>query len=270
MNDTENDLTRRLSGSAPEAPDATGWGAVARSRAARTQRLKVATGAVGACLVVVGAFTIPSLVGANDDATPDPTGPVPTSITPSQTATATTTDRFPKRGELSLPNGDNLIGAWEDGEVVGDPIVLGEIGGHQEILYAAHRVFIGPKTGKAVESTYVASGVRDGDRILQWVAALSPKSVEEPDGIDLYGGDKLPTGSRYRLFGAVPGDVKVVIRGEGGQRPVTESSTTMLPGYTVFYDTAAWNAEWDPTKLAPLTVIAGGSQVEVRKRSWTG
>lgn len=50
---------------------------------------------------------------------------------------------------------------------------------------------------------------------------------------------------------------------------MTMSSTTVMPGFTIFYDTDEWMAGWDPTKLAPLSVTVGDQTVKVRQRSWT-
>jgi hypothetical protein len=126
----------------------------------------------------------------------------------------------------------------------------------------------------------VSIGVRDGDRILRTIQALSPETVREPDGVDLYGGDvrgergpndRVADGT-YLLVGSVPGDVEVSVAAPGeSPRPVTGSSTETLRGFTVFYDVGDWEDEWDQVQLAPLTVTtSNGSRVAVRARSWTG
>lgn len=270
MNDIENELARRLNASVPDAPETAHWGSVARTRAARTQRTRVAGVAVIACLAVAGAITVPGLVGGSDRSSPGPAG-TPTAST-TATPSGTTSDKDeppapPEQGEIKTSEG-NIIGVWEDGELLGTPLEIGMVDGHEEILYAARRVFEDSPGGEPM--TYVATGLRDGDRILQTVSPLAPMEVKEPDGVDLYGGDRRPDGT-YRLIGSVPGAVAPSIT--DGTEPAHEmvtSSTEILPGYTVFMDTGEWRSEWDATQLAPLTVVTADTEIEVRQRSWTG
>ena len=162
-------------------------------------------------------------------------------------------------------------GEWEDGDLLGEPIEIGDRTlPYAEMLYAARRADV----------TYVAAGVRSGSRTLRTIQMLTPETEEAADGIDLYGGyvlgdrgpdDRVREGS-YLLVGSVPGDVEVaVVQPDGASRPVTAMSTSTLPGYTVFYDTAGWDQDWDQVQAAPLTVTTSdGRTVSVRKRSWTG
>lgn len=226
--------------------------------------------AVIACLAVAGAIAIPGLVGGSDDSSPVP------STTPTATDASSATERKspkhvrpspPEQGEIKTSEG-NIIGAWEDGEVLGTPLTIGTVDGHEEVLYAARRLFRDSTGGKP--TTYVVTGLRDGDRILQTVPALVPAAVEEADGIALYGGDRLPDGT-YRLLGSVPGAVAPTITdGTESAHEMTTSSTEILPGYTVFMDAGTWRSGWDATKLAPLTVVTADTEVAVRGRSWTG
>ncbi len=42
----------------------------------------------------------------------------------------------------------------------------------------------------------------------------------------------------------------------------------MLPGYTVFYDTAPFLDAWDPLVAAPLTLFVDGHRVDVQGRTY--
>ncbi|KRF15529.1 hypothetical protein ASG90_12645 [Nocardioides sp. Soil797] len=270
MNDIENELARRLNDSVPDAPETTNWGTVVRTRAARAKRTKMAGVAVIACLAVAGAVTIPGLVGSSDNSSPAPAGPPTASNSASPSESKSLKDKPPappEQGEVKTSEG-NIIGIWEDGEMLGTPLQIAMVDGHEEILYAAKRVFEDSPGGKPM--TYVAIGLRDGDRVLQTVSALAPMNVEEADGIGLYGGERRPDGT-YRLIGSVPGsgDPSITDGSEPAHEMVT-SSTEILPGFTVFMDTGAWRSGWDATKLAPLTVITSDAEVKVRERSWTG
>ena len=188
------------------------------------------------------------------------------------TATPTAESGTPSRAPRPEPGQVGSIqGEWENGELLGEPLEIGDRTlPFAEVLYAAQRDGL----------TYVATGVRDGSRTLRTIQALTPEDEEAADGVDLYGGyvlgdrgpdDRVADGS-YLLVGSVPGDVEVVVVGAGGQsRPVTATSTTALPGYTVFYDTGDWEQDWDQVQAAPLTVTTSdGRSVAVRERTWTG
>ena len=172
----------------------------------------------------------------------------------------------PQPGEVTVA-GTTIVGEWEDGELLGEPLTVEAGVDFADIVYAAH--------GR--DATYVATGVRDGDRILRTIVATTPRGT---DGIQLYGGDVLGergpdervARGRYLLVGTVSGDVAVsVTRPDGRQRPVTGASTTVLPGHTVFYDTGAWDEGWDQVQLAPLVIVTDdGRRAGVRSASWTG
>ena len=104
-----------------------------------------------------------------------------------------------------------------------------------------------------------------------------------PDGtedIQLYGGDVLGERGpdervergRYLVVGSVRGDVALSVTGpDGHTRPVSGTSTSVLPGYTVFYDSGAWGKSWDQVQLAPLVIgTDDGRGADVRSDSWTG
>lgn len=176
--------------------------------------------------------------------------------------------------------GGVVHGLWEDGERLGDALDRGVVDGRREILFAARRPYVNPGETEVVEETYVATGMRDGQRVLRTISALTPETETAPDGMDLYGGnllgerdaDESVEDGSYLLLGAIPGDVDVSVTGpDGTSRPVTSVSTTVLTGDTVFYDKAAWDAGWSPIEAAQLTVsTSDGNRVDVRERSWVG
>ena len=52
---------------------------------------------------------------------------------------------------------------------------------------------------------------------------------------------------------------------------MTGTSTSVLPGHTVFYDSGDWDEGWDQVQLAPLVIVTDdGRQASVRSVSWTG
>jgi len=160
-----------------------------------------------------------------------------------------------------------IAGEWEDGELLGEPLVVEADLPFADILYAA----------RGRDATYVATGAREGDLILRTIVATTP---DDTDDIQLYGGDVLGErgpdervmGGRYLVVGSVRGDVAVGVTGRDGQsRPVTGTSTSVLPGYTVFYDIGDWGKGWDQVQLAPLVFVTDdGRQASVRSVSWTG
>ena len=172
----------------------------------------------------------------------------------------------PQPGEVTVA-GTTVGGVWEDGELLGEPLTVGAGVDFADIVYAA----------RGRDTTYVATGVRDGDRILRTIVATTPSGR---DGIQLYGGDVLGergpdervAGGTYLLVGTVTGDVTVsVTQPDGRRRPVTGASTSVLPGHTVFYDTGAWGEGWDQVQLTPLVIVTDdGRQAGVRSVSWTG
>lgn len=208
------------------------------------------------------------LAGCGSDATTSgdtsPSGTRTAQTEPSKPA------KFPEPGEVEVA-GTRVTGEWEDGELLGEPLDLGPAGlPYAQLLYAARRPDVNA----------VSVGVRDDDRILRSIQALTPEAVTEPDGIDLYGGgvlgergpDERVADGSYLLIGSVSGDVEVMVtHPDGSTHSVTGSSTEVLRGFTVFYDVGDWEDGWDQVQLAPLTVTTNdGRSVAVRERSWTG
>ena len=160
-----------------------------------------------------------------------------------------------------------FAGEWEDGELLGEPLVVEANLPFAEILYAA----------RGGDATYVATGAREGGLILRTIVMTMP---DDTDDIQLYGGDVLGERGpdervergRYLLVGSVRGDVALSVTGPDGHvRPVTGRSSLVLPGHTVFYDTGAWGKSWDQVQLAPLVIVTDdGRLASVRSVSWTG
>ena len=165
------------------------------------------------------------------------------------------------------PPQKSVAGEWEDGELLGEPLVVEGDLPFAEILYAA----------RGRDATYVATGAREGALILRTIVMTRP---DDTDDIQLYGGDVLGErgpdervkGGRYLVVGSVRGDVAVGVTGPDGlSGPVAGTSTSVLPGYTVFYDIGAWGKSWDQVQLAPLVIVTDdGRQASVRSVSWTG
>ena len=159
----------------------------------------------------------------------------------------------PERPERGVVAG--VVGEWETATPLGGTLVIGPLNGRDHLLYAV----------QAPEGVRISTGLRQGDRLLRTAVVLQSDA-----GLDLYGGDRLDQGE-YRLLGAVPGTPEVEVAGpDGSPRPVSATSTEVLPGWTVFVDRAPWGAGWDPLQLAPLEVTAGDERAAVREVSWTG
>ena len=72
----------------------------------------------------------------------------------------------------------SVAGEWEDGELLGEPLVVEADLPFAEILYAA----------RGRDATFVATGAREGDLILRTIVVTMP---DDTDDIQLYGGDLL-------------------------------------------------------------------------------
>jgi hypothetical protein len=122
----------------------------------------------------------------------------------------------PRSGEVSV-GGHTINGEWEDGELLGEPLLLEAGVDFADIVYAA----------RGRDATYVATGVRDGDRILRTIVATTPSGT---DGIQLYGGDVLgergPDERVARGRGLGPGTARAAgrhyRRRSPGERPLRQ------------------------------------------------
>lgn len=238
--------------------------------------------AAAACAAVVGGGVL-----AVRDLGAGPTPP-PALTSPSQTSASTEApspeptdpaDAEDLTRSVELPNGQQLAGELETGEILGDMLEIGRIGEHREVIYAARGDY-DPSKGTEV-TTVVSVGVRVDGELIRLMAVLLPADArQQPDGTALYDGSRLDqewSGEpHYRLYGLtrqVDGrTAEVTVHAPGGpSRPVLNRSGTVLPGWTVFVDEDSWDPSWDVLRLAPLTVtLADGTEIDVRDRSWTG
>lgn len=231
------------------------------------RRRRLAAGAAAAAVALAVGVPL-AVVGGDESTAPDQTQVATT--TPSEPPTTRTTtepavegDPLPAEVRVPLPGGQFQELLPEDGEIRGDEVVVGDFSGYEQVLYAAQRTF----PGETAPATYVAVGIRYEGRLLRVVSALAPMDVPEPDGVDLWGGYREDDGS-YLLVGSAPGDVEVEAARDAESVPVTGRSTTVLPDYTVFYDTGAFQDSWDPLQAAPLTLLVDGEPLEVRGRTY--
>lgn len=241
----------------PTAPD------LAALRRSGRRRLIGRRAAIGtAVMAVVAAITIPVAVLTHE---PDRVPPVVEQTTPPPVSPTPTKPVRPESVELPMPDGTNLVAETEPGTLQGQPLAIGRFGTYRQVVYAA--------TGADGE-TYVSVGVRYRGQIVRTGNAIVPADAEPADGFVLYDGSRLDQydDPHYLLVGVVEGDTQVSVAAPGGSpRTVTGQTSSMLPGYTVFFDRAPWDQTWDSNRLAPLTVsTADGRSGDVRKVSWVG
>ena len=131
-----------------------------------------------------------------------------------------------------------------------------------------------PESTEAIEATQTSPSPEQTPRPGELNVAGRSVTGEWGDG-DLLG-ERGPAGrverGRYLLVGAVSGDVALsVTRPDGRSRPVTGTSTSVLPGHTVYYDSGDWGEGWDQGQLAPLVIVTDdGRTARVRSASWSG
>lgn len=259
-------------------PDLPALRAGGRRRLVR-RRLALGAGA----LAVAAVIAVPlAVVGLGEDdgraveapvATPPPT-PSPTPApTPAPGPTTSASASLVESERIPISGGRFITGLWNDGPFLGGQVRVGVYEGFEKVVYAS-----------ATEdgTPCVSLGLRVEGRILQLLCAVNPgdpatQRPERPERFVMWGGareeadqDTAAGGPHYLLIGVVPGDTDVSIAAEGETpRPVSTTSTGVLPGYTVFVDTAPWDDAWDPLQLAPLTVTTGsGLTLDVPRRSY--
>ena len=221
------------------------------------RRRRLATGAAAA--VVALAVGVPlAVVGSGDESTAPDRGLVATATSTPTAPSPSAQPSQPAEVSVPLPGGLRQELLPESGEVLGEELAAGDFYGYERVVYAAESDGV----------THVVVGIRYRGRLLRVVAALTPLDVEEPDGVDLWGGYRDDDGT-YLLVGSVPGDVGLDLGVRESLRPPTRSSTEVLPGSTVFYDTGPWREEWDPLQAAPLDLrLSDGTVVAVRGRTY--
>ena len=100
--------------------------------------------------------------------------PRPAALTETATPSSPTVTPTPTPPKPQKP----FAGEWEDRALLGEPLVVEADLPFAEILYAA----------RGRDTTYVATGAREGDLILRTIVVTMPDGT---DDIQLYGGDVL-------------------------------------------------------------------------------
>ena len=92
--------------------------------------------------------------------------------------------------------------------------------------------------------------------------------------VGLYGGQRTVAENgqlHYGVFGYVQGEHSSVTAtsSDGQSHPVSGLSTDVLPGYTVFFDTGAWDNAWG--ERAELTyAVPGGASCSLEQCGMVG
>lgn len=259
---THHDELDRLLAAEPAAPGSPDIGAIRHAgRRLRTRR-RILTGL--ASLAVVGAIGIPTaLVASGGPETAAPAGPASSGQEtmrprPKDVESRSLEDllkdvepsvcgvmacRFVRPDEHTL----------ESGTVVGEVLPMGTFEGDTEVLYAARLRGTDLRTGEGAEVDVLMAGIDDGT-LRRTVWALQPGTEPGDPDVRLYGGTKAADpdgqGFHYGVIGYVAGehDVVEVTLPDGSTRPVSGSSTQVLPGWTAFYDTGAWQEDWSESR----------------------
>lgn len=261
MTQLDDDLAR-LVHEDPLHPAAADTARVIRAgaRLRRRRRLAVSVGAGLAAAAVVAPFIV---LGGSDDASvgiaqaDQPRLSTSTPVAPDpDTATLTPLDELlskgpqapsvcgvmacrPKRGQLGSP---------EEGSEIGSRLEMGTFDGHTEVLYAAHNEGFDTSTGEPMDKVAVlSSGIVIDGQLRRTVWAFQPHE-DRLGPIRVYGGERTVDASGHAHFGVigyVEGEHTEVTATSGGQtRTLSGVSTDVLPGYTVFYDSAPWDDSW--------------------------
>lgn len=271
---SHHDELERLVAAEPTATGSPDLTAIRHAgRRLRTRR-RIVTGL--ASLAVVGAIGVPTALvasGGPEATTPDPAGPASagqekTRPRPKDVESRTLEDlledtepsvcgvmacRFVRPAEYTK----------ESGTVVGEVLPMGTFDGGTEVLYVARLRGVDLRTSKDAEVDVLMAGIDDGQTLRRTVWAVQPGTEPGDPDLRLYGGSKAADadgeGHHYGVIGYIAGEHNVVevTLPDGTTRPVSGSSTGVLPGWTAFYDTGAWFDEWE--SRADLTYgVPGG------------
>ncbi|WP_137293769.1 hypothetical protein [Nocardioides dongxiaopingii] len=284
----DDDAMARLVAADPTTPTPPDLAALRAGGRRLVRRRRLAVGAAAAAVVLAVAVPL-AVVGGPDGVAPDsgPAAPSSTRPDPSTAPTtgSTTATTPPDAGatdnvdppppgtvepvRVPIPGGGRFSGEWEEGEILGEMVELGDYYGYEQVLYAA-------ATGPGAADACLSLGVRYQGRILRLFCATAP-AADTSERFVMWGGMReepgvvdTVEGPGYVLVGSVPGDAEVSISAQGqATRPVTTARTDVVPGYTVFVDQAPWVESWDELQLAPLTVTTDGDlSFDVRRRSY--
>jgi hypothetical protein len=166
-------------------------------------------------------------------------------------------------------------GSPEKGELIGAQLEMGTFNNGTEVLYAARNKGFDTRTGKPLDSVDVIStGIVVDGKLRRTVWAFQPHQDELAGPLGLYGGQHTLAADgrhQYGVFGYVQGEHTSVTAtsADGQSHPVTGLSTEVLPGYTVFFDTGAWDAAWG--ERAELTyAVPGGASCSLEQCGMVG
>ncbi|HXH79973.1 hypothetical protein [Nocardioides sp.] len=159
----------------------------------------------------------------------------------------------------------------EMGKVIGEVLAMGTFeGGETEVLYAARVPGFDLRTSEEAEVDVLMAGIDDGT-LRRTVWALQPGTEPRDFPVRVYGGlkhaDEDGAGHHYGIIGYAAGehDVVEVTLPDGSTRPVTGTSTEVLPGWTAFYDTGAWPDEWTGSRAELTYSVPGGASCSVER-----
>ena len=271
MTQLDEDLTR-LVHEDPLPTGAADTAALIRagSRLRRRRHIAVTAGIGLATAAVVAPFM---LLGGNDDTVGLSPATTP-SVSSDATADVPADDPKPDATPSTCGVAACSYGSPERGELIGARLEMGTFNDGTEVLYAARNKGFDTSTGKPLASVDVISAglVVDG-RLRRTVWAFQP--TEDQSGpVSLYGGQRTVAANgqlHYGVFGYVQGEHSSVTAtsNDGQSHPVSGLSTDVLPGYTVFYDTGAWDAAWG--ERAELTYgVPGGASCSVQDCGMVG
>ncbi len=277
MTQLDNDLARLVQQEPlpTGAPDTAGL-IRAGSRLRRRRHLVVTAGAGLAAAVVVAPFM---LLGGSEDTvgiSPADSPRLATAATTPADTKPVTIDELQKRvearehvcGVMACVDKHGGYGTLEKGEVIGARLEMGLHDGHMEVLYAARNEGFDTMTGEPKDSVdVISSGIVVDGRLRRTVWAFQPN--EDPRGpILLYGGERTVSedgAAHFGIFGYVEGEhAEITATSDGQTRPVSGLSTEVYPGYTLFYDTAAWDDSWS-TRAEVTYGVPGGASCSIKE-----
>lgn len=217
------------------------------ARRLRRRRQGIAAGAVG---LLAAAVAVPALAlgGSTTEPverqSPDPAPYAGTSSGP---------DDAPPPDPVSL-KGCGWFTCAEGRQVPDTEPVLGDVmtigttpSGLEEVVWASDRTLVDPATGSEVVGPVLMTGFVEGDVRVDGLFALQPGHEFAP-GCAMSFAYADVAGGGWAVLGYVEGSYPSVVTDAGDG---TQSSTTILPGYTVFV------AHGDGSDGTPASVSAG-------------
>lgn len=270
MTQLDEDLTRLVHDD-PLPTSAADTAALIRvgSRLRRRRQIAVTAGVGLAAAAVVAPFM---LLGGGDDTVGLSPATSP-SLSVDATATVPADDLKPAAtpgtcGVAACKPDDGIYGSPEKGQLIGAQLEMGTFDGNTEVLYAGSNKGFDTRTGKRLDSVDVIStGIVVEGKLRRTVWAFQPLQDELAGPLGLYGGERTLSAdgeAHFGVFGYVKGEHAEITATSGDQtRAVSGLSTEVYPGYTVFYDTAAWDETWE--SRADITyAVPGGASCSVQ------